>query len=190
MSGADTPLIGGFVCDIPPGKFYPRNLTPDAESGLGNVADSAIARALRYGVGHDGRVLLPFMEMQGLSDDDLVAVVSYLRTQAPVHNVVPQHSFNVPGQDCEGDGDVSSGRSVIAAAVRRAPRRFGGDGTLPRRVGRALRGVSHGAQSDDRRPHRPALWRDDELQGGRRSESFVGAAEHPRAIGRRAASAS
>ena len=98
MQGAETPLIGGFVFDIPPGKFYPRNLTPDAETGLGNVSDSAIARALRYGVGHDGRALLPFMELQGLSDDDLVAVVSYLRTQAPVHNVVPPHYYNVLGK--------------------------------------------------------------------------------------------
>ncbi len=98
MSGAETPLIGGFTFDIPPGKFYPRNLTPDGETGLGNVSDSAIARALRYGVGHDGRALLPFMEMQGLSDDDLVAVVSYLRTQQPMHNVVPQHYFNVLGK--------------------------------------------------------------------------------------------
>jgi mono/diheme cytochrome c family protein len=98
MSGADTPLIGGFAFDIPPGKFYTRNLTPDRETGLGNVGDSAIARALRFGVGHDGRALLPFMEMQGLSDDDLVAVVSYLRTQAPVHNVVPAHYFNMLGK--------------------------------------------------------------------------------------------
>src|SRR5262245_34758451 len=37
MNGAETPLIGGFVFDIPPGKFYPRNLTPDPETGLGNV---------------------------------------------------------------------------------------------------------------------------------------------------------
>lgn len=97
-SGADVPLSGGFVFDIPPGKFYTRNLTPDAETGLGNVPDSAIARALRYGVGHDGRALLPFMEMQGLADDDLEAVVSYLRTQAPVRNVVPPHYFNTLGK--------------------------------------------------------------------------------------------
>ncbi len=98
VSGSETPLSGGVVFDVPPGKFYPRNITPDAETGLGNVGDSAIARALRYGVGHDGRALLPFMEMQGLSDDDLVAVVSYLRTQAPVHHVVPPHYFNVLGK--------------------------------------------------------------------------------------------
>lgn len=96
--GADVPLSGGFVFDIPPGQFYTRNLTPDTETGLGNVPDSAIARALRYGVGHDGRALLPFMEMQGLSDDDLQAVVSYLRTQPPVRNPVPPHHFNALGK--------------------------------------------------------------------------------------------
>ena len=96
-TGADVPLVGGFVFDIPPGRIYARNLTPDPETGLGNVSDSAIARALRYGVGHDGRALLPFMEMQGLSDDDLQAVVSYLRTQAPVRNPVPPHHFTLLG---------------------------------------------------------------------------------------------
>jgi mono/diheme cytochrome c family protein len=96
--GAEVPLSGGYMFDIPPGKVYTRNLTPDPETGLGNVEDKAIARALRYGVGHDGRALLPFMEMQGLSDDDLVAVVSYLRSQAPVKNPVPPHSFNLLGK--------------------------------------------------------------------------------------------
>lgn len=97
MSGVDVPLSGGFLFDIPPGKFYVRNLTSDS-TGLGKVSDKAIARALRYGVGHDGRALLPFMEMQGLSDDDLQAVVSYLRTQAPVNNPVPNHQYNTIGK--------------------------------------------------------------------------------------------
>ena len=96
--GEDVPLVGGQVFDIPPGQFYPRNITPDAETGLGNVSDRAIARALRFGVGHDGRALLPFMEMQGLADDDLQAVVSYLRTQAPVRHRVPDHHYNVLGK--------------------------------------------------------------------------------------------
>ena len=96
--GEDVPLIGGFVFDIPPGQFYTRNLTPDPETGLGNVPDRAIARALRYGVGHDGRALLPFMEMQGLSDEDLQAVVSYLRRQPPVRNPVPPHHYTPLGK--------------------------------------------------------------------------------------------
>lgn len=96
--GAEVPLVGGFEFAIPPGKFYTRNLTPDSATGLGAVSDKAIARALRYGVGHDGRALLPFMEMQGLSDDDLQAVVSYLRTQPPVNHPVPNHQFNMLGK--------------------------------------------------------------------------------------------
>ena len=91
------PLSGGAVFNIPPGRFYPRNITPDVETGIGRLTDAQIARALRYGVGHDGRALLPFMEMQGLSDEDLSAVVSYLRAQPPVHNVVPAHDYNLLG---------------------------------------------------------------------------------------------
>jgi mono/diheme cytochrome c family protein len=96
--GLDIPLTGGNRWDIPPGTFFARNITSDKETGIGSFPDGAIARALRYGVGHDGRALLPFMEMQGLSDEDLVAVVSYLRTQPPVHNVVPMHQYNLLGK--------------------------------------------------------------------------------------------
>lgn len=98
MRGAEVPLSGGYAFVIPPGTFYARNITPDPQTGLGNVSDGAIARALRYGVGHDGRALLPFMEMQGLSDEDLAAVVSYLRTQPPVHNPVPAHRYSLLGR--------------------------------------------------------------------------------------------
>ncbi len=97
LAGAEVPLSGGREWNIPPGHFYARNLTPDPETGLGRVPADAIARALRYGVGHDGRALLPLMEMQGLSDEDLVAVVSYLKTQAPVRYAVPPHRYSVLG---------------------------------------------------------------------------------------------
>ncbi len=96
--GQEVPLSGGFVWNIPPGAIYARNITPDSGTGLGRVSDGAIARAVRYGVGPDGRALLPFMEVQGLSDEDLVAVVSYLRTQAPVNNPVPAHRFTLLGK--------------------------------------------------------------------------------------------
>src|SRR6185503_17070789 len=98
LQGDEVALVGGYEFAIPPGKFYTRNLTPDSATGLGRVSDKAIARALRFGVGHDGRALLPFMEMQGLADDDLQAVVSYLRTQPPVHNEVPPHHYNTLGK--------------------------------------------------------------------------------------------
>ena len=98
MSKSRPPLSGGRLFDIPPGKFYVPNITSDSETGLGKVSDAAIARALRYNVGHDGRALLPFMTKQGMSDDDLVAVVSYLRSQAPVNHLVPAHQLNLLGR--------------------------------------------------------------------------------------------
>lgn len=97
-AGAKVPMSGGFHWDIPPGVIYARNITPDSATGIGALTDGQIARALRYGVGHDGRALLPFMEMQGLSDEDLVAVISYLRRQEPVHNLVPAHRYSLLGK--------------------------------------------------------------------------------------------
>lgn len=96
--GEDIPLSGGYTWDIPPGKIRARNITPDPHTGIGRYTDSAVARALRFGVGPDGRALLPFMELQGLSDQDLVAVVSYLRTQPAVPHDVPMHEYNVLGR--------------------------------------------------------------------------------------------
>jgi mono/diheme cytochrome c family protein len=92
------PLSGGHEWDIPPGKFRAINITPDKETGIGLMTDGQIARALRHGIGRDGRALLPFMEVQGLSDDDLVAVISYLRNQPPVRKAVPRHEFSLLGK--------------------------------------------------------------------------------------------
>jgi len=97
-AGEDIPLSGGYTFAIPPGRFHVPNITPDPETGIGNLSDGQIARALRHGVRHDGRALLPFMEMQGLSDEDLVAVISYLRSQPPVRHAVPAHEPNLLGR--------------------------------------------------------------------------------------------
>jgi mono/diheme cytochrome c family protein len=98
QAGAEVPLSGGFTFDIPPGKFHVPNITSDLETGIGRIPDSLIARALRFGVKHDGRPLLSFMEFQGMSDEDLTAVISYLRTQPPVVHLVPAHEPNLLGR--------------------------------------------------------------------------------------------
>jgi len=97
-AGEDVPLSGGQVFSIPPGNFHVPNITPDPETGIGRFSDGQLARALRDGVRHDGSPLLPFMETQNLSDEDLVAVISYLRSQAPVKNAVPDHEFTPLGK--------------------------------------------------------------------------------------------
>jgi mono/diheme cytochrome c family protein len=95
---ADVPLSGGLQWDIPPGVFHAPNITPHDGTGIGAVSDGELARALRYGIGADGRALLPFMEMQGLADDDLAAIISYLRRQDPVEHAVPAHTYTLLGR--------------------------------------------------------------------------------------------
>ena len=96
--GQDVALTGGFEFDMPIGKMYTKNITPDSVTGIGRYTDAQIARALRYGVGPDGRALFDFMPFHNTSDEDLTAIISYLRAQKPVRKQVPDHTFNTLGK--------------------------------------------------------------------------------------------
>lgn len=95
--GETVPLSGGRKFDLPIGALFARNLTPD-ETGIGKLSDQAIARALRYGVSTSGRALFDFMPFHNTSDEDLVAIISYLRSQPGVKNPVPENDYNLLGQ--------------------------------------------------------------------------------------------
>lgn len=95
--GQEVPLSGGVLFDLPVGKIYSKNITPDKETGIGKYTDVEIARALRYGVHPDGTVVYDFMPFHNTSDEDLIAMISYLRAQHPVHNAVPDHQLNLMG---------------------------------------------------------------------------------------------
>ena len=82
----------GFVIAAP-------NITPDIETGAGTWTDDQFARAIREGIGHDGRTLFPIMPYQNLrnlSDEDLASVVVYIRSLEPVHNVLPKPQIPFP----------------------------------------------------------------------------------------------
>jgi mono/diheme cytochrome c family protein len=73
------------------GAISAGNLTPDA-TGIGKFSDADVIRAMRDGVGLDGRVLYPLMPYSAyhnMSDDDVRAVVAYLRTLQPVTSMIP-----------------------------------------------------------------------------------------------------
>jgi hypothetical protein len=44
------------------------------------MTDGEIARVLRYSVHKNGEAVLPFMPFQNMTDEDLTAVISYLRS--------------------------------------------------------------------------------------------------------------
>lgn len=78
--------------DLPgfPGRLRAPNLTPDKDTGIGNFTDGEILRAMREGIGRDGRALFPQMPYQTyaktLSDDDALSIIAYLRTLPAVKN--------------------------------------------------------------------------------------------------------
>ena len=80
------PAVGGYQWHAEPfGTFVARNLTADRETGVGAQSDGDLARAVRSGVDHQGR-FMPFMKLGvgPIADEDLAAVISYVRTLAPV----------------------------------------------------------------------------------------------------------
>ncbi len=141
------------------------NLTPDDETGTGRWTDDMLARAIREGVGHDGRPLHPQMwygSFRSLSDEDLASVIVYLRALAPIRNALPRTTLpagraeriqqslrplteRVPERDFADP--VARGRYLVEVAdcwgchtaweARRNPGLFGG-GNLIERGGRIV----------------------------------------------------
>ena len=97
-TGGQLPLAGqDFATDGPPvGTLYAANLTPGGE--LKDWSDGEIIRAIREGIHKDGRSLLimPSMTFRGLSDEDVQALVAYLRSQ-PAAPATPPTKINLMG---------------------------------------------------------------------------------------------
>lgn len=96
--GIEPPLSGGYKFALPIGNIYTRNITPDKETGIGNLTDAELVRTLYYGVGSDGRAIFDFMPFHNISESDMQAILSYIRTQPAVHNKVPQNEINLLGK--------------------------------------------------------------------------------------------
>ncbi len=82
-----------------PGYVVAPNLTPDSETGTGTWSDDALARAIREGIGHDGRTLFPMMPYENyrhLPDEDLASIVVFLRSLPPVRNPLPKTAIVFP----------------------------------------------------------------------------------------------
>jgi mono/diheme cytochrome c family protein len=115
--GEEPALTGGNKFDLPFGKFYTRNLTPDSATGIGTMTDGEIGRVLRYSVKKNGEAVLPFMPFQNMSDEDLVAVVSYLRSLKPVKNEIPNHEYNIMGRIINAFLIKPSGPTELIASI-------------------------------------------------------------------------
>ena len=98
----DTYGQGGFAFDEKlgmPGKVCAQNITPDQETGIGGWTDGEIMRAVREGVAKDGHALFPMMpyeHFREMADEDLRAVVVYLRSLKPIRKPTPAVQLDFP----------------------------------------------------------------------------------------------
>lgn len=75
------------------------NITADRDTGAGSWSDDAIARAVREGIGHDGRTLFPLMpyaKFREMSDEDLASIVAYVRSLPPIRKPLPPSTIPFP----------------------------------------------------------------------------------------------
>jgi mono/diheme cytochrome c family protein len=89
----ETPHAGGRAFPIPFGTVYSTNITQDKETGLGAWSDQQIHDAMVKGIRRDGSWILPVMPYEkysGMAQEDLKALIAYLRTLKPVKKPTPQ----------------------------------------------------------------------------------------------------
>ena len=82
---------GGFE-----GELYAPNITPYA---LKNWTDGEIYRAITVGVNKNGEALfpiMPYLQYGKLPDEDIYAVIAYLRTLPEIENTVPIRELDFP----------------------------------------------------------------------------------------------
>ena len=93
------PHAGGRAFPIPFGTVYATNITPDKETGIGSWSDKDIIRAMTTGVRPNGEWILPIMPHEaysGIAEEDIKALITYLRTLKPVRKETPRLKTWVP----------------------------------------------------------------------------------------------
>jgi mono/diheme cytochrome c family protein len=90
---------GGRKYDGPFGTVYSTNITPDKQSGIGGWTDDQIIAAIRLGRRPNGERLLPvhpFPIFNGMAEEDLRALVAFLRTTPAVNRANQPKKITVP----------------------------------------------------------------------------------------------
>lgn len=89
---------GGLEMKEKFGTWRSPNITPDKGTGIGNWTDEQIAAAIREGIRPDGAKLMPmmpYMNYNGLTDDDVHAIVTFLRQLKPIEKQVAKSELKM-----------------------------------------------------------------------------------------------
>ncbi|MCS6831536.1 MAG: cytochrome c [bacterium] len=78
----------------PWGIAFAANLTPDEETGIGIWDEQMFINAIRsgkhWGAGRDIARIMPWHQYAQMTDDDLKAILAYLKSLPPIKNEVPE----------------------------------------------------------------------------------------------------
>ncbi len=94
-----TSNLGAREFPIPMAKIYSTNLTADKETGLGDWSDQQIRDAMTKGIRPNGEKLLPVMPYEaysGMSEEDLTALIAYLRSLKAAPKKTPALKTRAP----------------------------------------------------------------------------------------------
>jgi mono/diheme cytochrome c family protein len=90
---------GGRRYDGPFGTVYSTNITPDRQTGIGGWTDAQIIAAIRAGRRPNGERLIPvhpYPVFNGMAEEDLRALVAYLRSLPAVNRPNVPKRITVP----------------------------------------------------------------------------------------------
>ena len=125
---SELPLTGGVDLGkdfpMPLGSYVSVNLTPAGP--LTDWSDGEIFRAIRNGIDRDGQVLFAMSGARGrhLSDEDIQAVIAYLRSQPAVANdtPLPPDQYGPLALILIGSGIIPESEPPITEAIAMPPK--------------------------------------------------------------------
>jgi mono/diheme cytochrome c family protein len=125
---ADGPLSGGLELaghlPLPIGSFVSSNLTPAGP--LSRWSDDDIFRAIRNGVDRDGHwlIIMSWTHAGRLSDDDIKAVIAYLRSLSPAgtETRTPPDRLSLLGTVMLGAGLLPAGSPIFTGSIAAPPK--------------------------------------------------------------------
>ena len=92
-------LSGGLALKSPFGTFYPPNISPDEQAGIGNWTLAEFGNAMKRGVAPNGAHLypsFPYASYSRMSDKDVNDLYAYMKTLPKSGNVAPPHDLPFP----------------------------------------------------------------------------------------------
>ncbi|MCH8301558.1 MAG: cytochrome c [Proteobacteria bacterium] len=92
-------MAGGLAFETPFGKIYSTNITPDADTGIGNWTGEQFLNSMRRGVRPDGEHLypvFPYTAFTKVTDEDVAALFAYLQSIPAIRQEASENEIGFP----------------------------------------------------------------------------------------------